>query len=142
MNTLTSTAKNSRKKAQETQKTNWFFYLLFLCFLCLFVANYTYAYSGGTASRNTPYQIADVNNLLQLANNTADYNKCFILTADIDLGGHTFTAAVIAPDTDNINGGFQGTIFTGVFDGNGLKITNLTINTNGEGSAHSVVRIY
>ena len=89
-----------------------------------------------TGEPNTPYQIADVNNLLQLANNTADYNKCFILTADIDLGGHTFTAAVIAPDTDNINGGFQGTIFTGVFDGNGLKITNLTINTNGEGSAY------
>lgn len=127
MNTLKSTAKNSRKKAQETQKTNWFFYLLFLCFLCLFAAN-TFAYSGGDGTSNNPYQIADVNDLLQLANETSDPYKdpyrSFILTADINLAGQVFSNAVI--------GGYniQGVEypFRGDFDGAGHKITNLIIN--------------
>jgi len=49
------------------------------------------------------------------------------LTTDIDLSGRTYTTAVIAPDTDDISNGFQGTQFTGVFDGGGCTITNLTI---------------
>jgi hypothetical protein len=91
-------------------------------------------YSGGSGEPNTPYQIADVNDLMTLANDTNDYNKCFILTADIDLDtkNQIFTTAVIAPDdTDPLSGGFQGTAFTGIFDGNGKKIMNLRIDTAG-----------
>ena len=51
-----------------------------------------------------------------------DYDKHFILTADIDLdpnlpGRKVFDKAVIAPETDN-TGWFEGDPFTGVFDGN------------------------
>jgi hypothetical protein len=85
-------------------------------------------YSGGTGEPNDPYQIADVNDLLALAADTNDYNECFILTADVNMEGQVFTTAIIAPDTDNSNYGFDGTAFTGTFDGNGHKITGFTIN--------------
>jgi formylglycine-generating enzyme required for sulfatase activity len=90
------------------------------------------AYSGGSGDPNTPYQIVDVNDLLALAADTNDYGKCFILMADIDLdpnlpGGQVFTTAIIAADIDS-SSGFQGTPFTGTFDGNNHKIINLTIN--------------
>jgi hypothetical protein len=62
----------------------------------------------------------------------ADYDKHFILTADIDLdpnlpGGKVFDRAVIAPDTNDVEGGFQGIPFTGAFDGNSHAISHLTI---------------
>jgi hypothetical protein len=96
-------------------------------------------YSGGTGEPNDPYQIADVNDLMTLANNAGDYNKCFILTADIDLdpnlpGNKVFTTAVIAPDFNNKNLIFDGVVFTGVFDGDKHKILKLTIDTNGVGN--------
>jgi len=93
-------------------------------------------YSGGLGEPNDPYHISDVNDLMALAGDVNDYNKCFILAADIDLdpnlpGNQIFTAAVIAPD--NIRGRnhlFQGTSFTGYFNGNNFRILNLTIDTN------------
>jgi hypothetical protein len=75
-------------------------------------------YSGGSGEPNDPYQIADANNLLALAADTNDYNKCFILTTDVNMEGQVWTTAIIAADTT----------FTGTFDGNGHKITNFTIN--------------
>jgi hypothetical protein len=111
-----------------------------LTFLILAAACPCFAkYSGGTGEPNTPYQIANVADLMTLANDANDYNKCFILTADIDLdpnlpGNKVFSTAVIAPDTDNTNGVFNGTAFTGVLDGAGHKIANMTINTNGAGN--------
>lgn len=96
-------------------------------------------YSGGSGEPNTPYQIADFNDLMTLANDTNDYNKCFIMTSDIDLdpnlpGRQVFTKAVIAPDINDIDWFFQGTAFTGIFNGAGRKILNLTINTHGLGN--------
>jgi hypothetical protein len=88
------------------------------------------SYSGGTGDPNNPYQIATKADLLALAAATADYNNCFILTADINMGGQVFTTAIIAPDTSS-SSGFQGTAFTGTFDGSGHKITGFTINANG-----------
>jgi hypothetical protein len=77
--------------------------------------------------------------LLALAADTDDYDKNFVLTANIDLnpkrpGGRIFSAAVIAPDLDNSDFAFDGTFFAGVFDGAGYKIKNLVINTNGAGN--------
>jgi hypothetical protein len=92
------------------------------------------AYSGGSGTDTDPYQITDVNNLLELSADTDNYNKYFILTADINLEGQVFTTAVIARDTDNTNDSFDGNVFTGIFDGAGHKIINLTIDTNGLGN--------
>jgi hypothetical protein len=84
-------------------------------------------YSGGSGTAEEPYGIATKADLLELAGTTTDYNKCFILTADINMGGQVFTTAIIAKDTSP-SSGFQGTAFTGTFDGNSHKIANFTIN--------------
>ena len=89
-------------------------------------------YSGGKGEPEDPYQIATAMDLIILGDNTKNYDKHFILTANIDLdpnlpGRKVFDKAVIAPDTDDAEYWFQGIPFTGVFDGNGHTILNLTI---------------
>ena len=91
-------------------------------------------FSGGTGDPNNPYQITRA---VQLASfSSADFphllDKCFVLVNDIDLdpkmpGGQVFDRGVIAPDLSDLESEFQGTGFTGMFDGNGLRISNLTI---------------
>jgi hypothetical protein len=88
-------------------------------------------YGGGTGGPDDPYQIATAEDLIALGNEPNDYGRHFVLTADIDLdpnlpGGRVFDRAVVAPDTgDDYN--FQGTKFTGRFDGQGHVIRNLHI---------------
>jgi len=89
-------------------------------------------YSGGTGDPNDPYQIATAEDLMLLGESPEDYDKHSILTGDIDLdpnlpGRKVFDRAVIAPDTNNVEDGFQGIPFTGIFDGNDNKILHLTI---------------
>ena len=85
-------------------------------------------YSGGSGTEADPYLIACKAELLTLAENTNDYDKCFLMTADIDLADTNFSTAVISPDTDNTDLSFQGMIFTGRFDGGGHVISNLVID--------------
>ncbi len=89
-------------------------------------------YSGGTGQPNDPYQIATAADLIALGETPADYDKHFILTADIDLdpslpGRKVFDKAVIAPDTDPVQNDFQGPPFSGVFDGGSHRIAHLKI---------------
>jgi hypothetical protein len=93
----------------------------------LAVSSICLGYSGGLGTLEEPYRIANKADLLELAGSTEDYNKCFILTADINMGGQVFTTAIIAADTSS-DDYFQGTAFMGTFDGNSHKITNFTIN--------------
>ncbi|NLH17108.1 MAG: hypothetical protein GX455_11060 [Phycisphaerae bacterium] len=98
---------------------------------CIFSSHlYAATYGGGNGTAENPYRITSRADFLALAADTANYDKCFILTADIDLAGETFTTAVIAPDTD-VTDGFQGTPFTGVFDGSGHILDHLTIFADG-----------
>ncbi len=73
-----------------------------------------------------PVPIASKTDLMAMASNTTNYNKYFILTANIDMQGQIFSTAIIAPDTSSSTD-FQGTAFTGILDGNGYKITHFTI---------------
>jgi hypothetical protein len=103
-----------------------------LLLTCLFVASAQAKYSGGTGEPNDPYQIATAADLIALGETPGDYDKHFILTADIDLdpnlpGRKVFDKAVIAPDVNDMNWYFDGTPFTGIFEGNGHKIWHLTI---------------
>jgi len=84
-------------------------------------------YSGGRGTENDPYQIATAQDLIDLGQNTDYYGKFFILTADIDLSDFLFRRAVIAPDVNDIEEGFQGADFTGHFDGREHVIRHLTI---------------
>jgi hypothetical protein len=96
----------------------------------LCISGNVFAYSGlGDGSAGNPYQIENVADFQQLSTTPADWNKSFILTADINLTGLTFINAPIAPDTIT-DGPFQGTPFTGIFDGKGHVISYLTITTS------------
>ena len=88
-------------------------------------------YSGGTGEPNNPYRIETPNDLNDIGNHPEDFNDCFILVNDINMAGFTYTTALIAPDINDSSGGFQGTSFTGIFDGNYCSISNLTIDTAG-----------
>ena len=87
---------------------------------CLLALPAQAQYSGGSGTADDPYQIATAADLITLGKTPDDYDKHFILTADIDLGGFTFDRAVIAP-------GYQSTAFNGYFDGQGHTIRNLSI---------------
>jgi hypothetical protein len=81
-------------------------------------------YAGGSGEPNNPYQIATAENLMLLGDSPEDYDKHFILTADINLdpnlpGRKVFNRAVIAP--------VWVASFTGTFNGKGHTISNLTI---------------
>jgi len=78
---------------------------------CLFSS--VFAYSGGSGEPNNPYQIATVADWNDLMNTSSDWNKNFILTADVNLRGVALT-----PISN----------FTGVFDGNNHIICNAIIN--------------
>ncbi|MCI0499444.1 MAG: LamG domain-containing protein [Planctomycetales bacterium] len=89
-------------------------------------------YTGGDGSPENPFQIADFNDLTEMRNCFDDWNKCFILTADIDLdpalpGRKIYGKAVIAPATYYSLSQPQGAPFQGYFDGNGHSIQNLYI---------------
>ncbi|NLH17247.1 MAG: hypothetical protein GX455_11765 [Phycisphaerae bacterium] len=89
-------------------------------------------YSGGDGSEQTPWKIAKVEDLILMSSSPDDWDKHFILVNDIDLAGCVFDKAVIAPDADGSDWEFQGTPFTGSFDGQGNTIRNLTLyNSDG-----------
>jgi len=111
--------------------------ILFLIIFLSFSFSAYAKYSGGMGEPDDPYQIASAEDLMLLGESPEDYDKHFILTADIDMdpnlpGRKVFDRAVIAPDTNDVESGFQGTPFTGVFDGNSHTISNLTIEGNEE----------
>ncbi len=86
-------------------------------------------YSGGTGTKEDPYWITSVADLLLLSASPADWNRAFILTTDLDLTGYVFDSALIAPDmaNDNDHQGFDGTPFTGNFDGDFHTIAKFSI---------------
>jgi len=88
-------------------------------------------YSGGSGTADDPYRIATATDLIALGESPDDYDKHFLLTADIDLdpnlpGRKVLDRAVIAPDASSSQE-YCGTTFSGVFDGMDHRIRNLTI---------------
>ncbi len=111
--------------------------------LCLLITGWMYSqqawgqYDDGDGSAEFPFQIAEPNQLIYMSEHPEDWDKCFILTADINMNladPNAFTTALIAPDIDNGTSGFQGTEFTGTFNGNSHIVHNLTIDTNDAGN--------
>lgn len=109
--------------------------VLLLTAIFLLAANVSQAkYSGGTGEPNSPYRIETPNDLNDIGNHVEDFNDCFVLVNDINMAGYTYTTALIAPDTNSDGYGFQGTAFTGIFDGNDCIIINFTVDTAGAGN--------
>jgi hypothetical protein len=106
--------------------------LLLTLTTCLLVLPAQAKYSGGSGTADDPYQIATAADLIAIGETPEDYDKHFVMTADIDLdpklpGRKVFDKAVIAPDTEPAKDGFQGTPFSGVFDGKSHAVSHLTI---------------
>jgi hypothetical protein len=85
----------------------------------------SFGYSGGDGSAVNPYQIANVNDLLELRTDYDNYSKNFNLTANIDLEGEIFYIALISPGW---NPPRPLPVFSGTFDGSGHVISNFIIN--------------
>jgi len=79
-------------------------------------------------SADFPYLIEDLADFNEFASDPNYWNDCIRLETDVNLAGIPYTTAPIAPDTDNTNYDFDGTAFTGHFDGNDYIISNLTID--------------
>jgi hypothetical protein len=110
--------------------------LLVTMAVCLFATAAQAKYSGGTGMADDPYQIATAADLILLADSPTDYDRHYILTADIDLdprlpGRRVFDKALISPNSGPYYmvayQGFNGTPFSGTLDGSGHVISHLTI---------------
>jgi hypothetical protein len=91
-------------------------------------------FAGGAGGPDEPYQIAAAGQLISLGSDPNLLDKHFVLIADIDLdpdapGGRVFDRAVIAPMSETADPNRVGleARFSGVFDGGGHTISNLTI---------------
>ena len=100
---------------------------MFLTMSLIFVSAAVAAPWPGSGTEEDPYQIADANDLYALASNTSYYSGYFIVTADIDLAGRDGMDFIIAPDIDGSNEDYDGTVFSGTFDGN-YHIISITVN--------------
>ena len=118
--------------AQERPASDWFFRTY------AWVESAATKYSGGIGEPNDPYQIATAADLIALGETPEDYDKHFVLTADIDLdpnlpGCKVFDRAIVAPAAESVTASgfpffFVETPFTGVLDGKGHTISHLTIS--------------
>jgi hypothetical protein len=102
--------------------------LIICCLLTVGLCVNTAAALPGSGTQQDPWRIeslADFDEFVGDANYWDDYTR---LETDVNLAGRTYSTAVIAPDVNNSRWGFQGTAFTGVFDGNDHKIINLTVD--------------
>lgn len=98
-----------------------------LSFFCVLVScGFCGEYGGGDGTADNPYQIANVEHLIELGKTQSDYESHFILTADLDMAGTVYKRAIIAPDLDDKEWGPQGKKFNGIFDGGGHTISNFT----------------
>ena len=86
---------------------------------------------GGTGTEDDPYQISSVKQLDAIRGDFLDDH--FVLVNDLDFDGYVYSENAkgwlpIGHDTDKDTGGFQGTAFSGSFDGGGYVIRNLFIS--------------
>ncbi len=102
--------------------------------LTSFPAARAYEFAGGTGEPNDPYQIAAAEQFISIGSDPNLLDKHFVLVDDLDLdpnlpGGKVFEEAVIAPRPDEIDPRYrlQDTLFSGVLDGGGHVVRNLTI---------------
>ena len=108
---------------------------LAICLFCsnLFALNGDLGGASQDGSADHPWLIQDLLDFHEFTGDSNYWDDHTRLECDPDLAGITYTTAVIAPDISSSQG-YQGTPFTGTFDGNGHIISNLTIDDAGAGN--------
>jgi hypothetical protein len=91
--------------------------------------DYDWTSNPGDGTAGKPFEIQAARQLEDLTFHPELWGRHFVLSADIDMAGRAYSTALIAPDQDGSKEGFQGTRFTGVFDGRGFTIRNLHITS-------------
>jgi len=95
-----------------------------LVVFCFFVLPAHAKYGGGSGTSQYPYLIYDANHMQAIGADANDWDKHFKLMADVNL------ADLAEPNFNVIGNGFYP--FTGVFDGGGHRIWNMTHSSAGE----------
>lgn len=88
--------------------------------LMLMSPMFSWAFSGGDGTVGNPYQIATPEDFEAVTNNPA---ACYVLLNNIDFSGRE-------------NSGGPVPVFSGIFDGGGYAITNMTVNASSSGLAY------
>ena len=109
---------NRHKGRKPTIVTKRAMFLVWVMVAAFTSAALAGTYSGGNGTAQYPYLISTAEDMQAIGANPADWGKHFLLTADIDLSAYTGREF-------NIIGNFV-TRFSGVFDGNGHRISNFT----------------
>ncbi len=110
---------NSNTAAKRTIITKGALFLVWLT-IAIFTSNaWAGTYSGGSGTEGDPYRIATAEDMQSIGANEGDWDKHFLLTADIDLSAYTGTQF-------NIIGCYLRIAFQGVFDGNNHLISNFS----------------
>lgn len=82
-------------------------------------------------SADDPHRIGTAGDLEALARHPELWGQHVVLTQDIHMAGRPLSRALLAYDVDDVQEAFQGTPFTGVFDGQDFIIWNLEIMGEG-----------
>ncbi|WP_274924358.1 PEGA domain-containing protein [Methanogenium marinum] len=83
-------------------------------------------YSGGAGTSDDPYQISNSTDIKDLSTDSANWDKYFIVTNDIDLAGDNPTTTI-----GNYSVHYYSQYFSGTFDGQGHTIRNFRLSLEG-----------
>jgi hypothetical protein len=84
----------------------------------------------GSGTQEDPWRIKSLEDFNDFAADANYWDNYTRLETDVNLAGMVYERAVIAPDVDDAELDFQGTMFTGVFDGNNHTISNFKYDCN------------
>jgi len=91
--------------------------LLISLAICFFSLPAQAKYEGGTGTAGDPYLIYTAEQMNEIGTNAGDWNKHFMLIADVNMGDIAGTDYNIIED------------FTGTFDGNDFRISNFSLTS-------------
>jgi len=110
----------------ETRTLSYLKYGFYVITCCAWACTAAGKYGGGTGQANEPYLIYSGSDLYTLSTSPVDWHKHFKLMADIDLSGPDCPVQpAFSPIGYQQWNPFETKPFTGVFDGNGRRISNL-----------------
>jgi hypothetical protein len=97
-----------------------------------FTGAYTVSYGGGSGTFSSPYLIYNAPQLNAVGARAGDWDKYFLLMADIDLSAYDGKAGRPAFNRIGYYIGADQQAFIGCFDGNGHSISNFTFDNDTE----------
>ncbi|HUV42061.1 MAG TPA: GLUG motif-containing protein [Sedimentisphaerales bacterium] len=114
---------NGNTTGKRTIITKGAMFIVWLTFAAFTSAAWAGTYSGGSGTEADPYLISTAEDMQSIGANPGDWDRDFLLTADIDLSAYTGKQFNII--------GSKSTPFTGVFNGNDHRVSNFTYATTG-----------